>query len=143
PCGGRTCTAAADDRCSRLACKVFAAAVKGAVEEGTNLSAGVGVVDRGAKDKAVGLLCLLDKFVDPVIKDAFSQLCAGTAGDAAGNRLFTDLDNFGFNPIFFERSRHLAQGSIGAALCVWAAVEQKYLHGNSFFLKNAKNFASL
>ena len=74
---------------------------------------------------------------------------AGTHSVLTGHRglaeavLFTDLDNFGFNPIFFERSRHLAQGSIGAALCVWAAVEQKYLHGNSFFLKNAKNFASL
>ena len=53
-----SCTAAAGNRCSRLIGKSGTSAVKGTVQKGGNLSAGVGVVDRRTKDETISLHCL-------------------------------------------------------------------------------------
>ena len=78
-----SCAAAAGNRCSRLIGKSGASAVKGTVQKGGNLSAGVGVVDRRTKDEAICLLCLLHKLIHSALKDTATGFAAGTTPDPA------------------------------------------------------------
>lgn len=95
-----SCTAAAGNRCSRLIGKSGTSAVKGTVQKGGNLSAGVGVVDRRTKDETICLLCLLHKLIHSTLKDTATDFAAGTTPDASGDRLISNLEDFCFDSIF-------------------------------------------
>jgi len=111
-----------------------ASAVKGTVQKGGNLSAGVGVVDRRTKDEAICLLCLLHKLIHSALKDTATGFAAGTTPDASGDRLISNLEDFCFDSIFFQSTRYLTQCRVGASLFVRASIQQQYLHIHSFFL---------
>ena len=83
---------------------------------------------RRAKDKAVGLLRLLCKFVDRAAEDALARLRAAAARDAAAGRLVADPEDLGVDPLRLQRPRDLPQCRIGAAIPVRAAIDQQNFH---------------
>ena len=102
-----------------------AARIKGAVQYRQQPTAGVGVVDRRAKNEAVGLLGLFNDPVDAVIrKDAAALPGAAAAGNAVPHRRGSQLDNLCGDPLCLQHVGYLPQGSIGAAIGVVAAVDE-------------------
>ena len=86
----------------------------------------MGVVDRGAKDKAVRPAGFLQQAVDGVIpKDAGPfQPGTGAAADAVPKGIGSQGHDLGGNPLSLQGAGHLGQGGGGTALGSGAAVEQ-------------------
>jgi len=85
-------------------------------------------VDRAAKNKAVGGLCLLDGFVHHAAKGAAVACGAAAAADAAAHRLPANMEDLGVDASGIQFLSHKRQCGIGAALFVGAAIDQQDFH---------------
>ena len=105
--------------------KGLAASIKRAIEGREDATAGVRIVDGGAKDKAVCLLGGGDQLVDHVIiKDATPvELAALAAADAIANGLGAQLEHLGINALGFELLGNLGECRGGVAVCLGATVD--------------------
>ena len=95
---------------ARLVPEGRAAGVEGPVQGREQPAGGVGVVDRRAKDEAVGLRRLLDQLVDAVILEhAGVSLQTGAAAAAAAvpDRLAPQLEDLCLDPLGLQCISHL------------------------------------
>ena len=67
------------------------------------------IVDRGAKDKAVGFFCLFDKFITDIVFKDTTILSALVASDTITDWFYLDLKNLCFDSFFFELSADFLQ----------------------------------
>ena len=104
--------------------------VESAVQHREDATAGMGVIHRRAKDKAVGLPGLFNQAVDDVVVEDTTawQLSAGAAGGAVPDGLVAQEQNFTLNPGGFQRIRDDPQRRVCATLRTGTAIEQKYFH---------------
>ena len=110
--------------------KGLAAGIEGAIEGRKNAAAGVRVVDRRAKDKAICLLGGSDELVHHVVVKgaATAELAALAATDAIANGLGAQLKHLGINAFGIELLGDLGECAGGVAVCLGAAIDQKNLH---------------
>lgn len=126
----RTAATGDGDGSTRLVCKGFAAGIECAIECRENAAAGVRVVDRRAKDKAVGLFGGSDQLVDHVVVKgaATAKLATLAATDAIANGLGAQLKHLGINAFCIELLGDFGECAGGVAVCLGAAIDQKNLH---------------
>ena len=89
--GGGACPPGGGHRSAGLSGEGAASGVEYPVQEGQHPSAGVGVIDRCAEYKAVGLPGLGDEVVDAVIGEYAAVLAALVAADAVPDRAAAQL----------------------------------------------------
>ena len=106
----------------------MAAAVKDTIQEGLDAATGVGVVDRGAKNKPVGSTRLLNKSIHAVIPKHTALFRAAAAGNAVPNRLCAQLDDLVVDSQRLQRLTHLLQGGKCASGGTAAAIEHQNFH---------------
>lgn len=129
--GGRRAAATGDgDRGTRLVRKGLAASIECAVESREDASAGMRIVDGGAKDKAVCLLGGGNQLVDHiVVKGAAAiELSALAATDAIADGLGAQLKRLGIDALGPKLLGDLGECAGGIAVCLGAAIDQKNLH---------------
>ena len=102
--------------------KDLAAAEEHPVQEGQDASAGVGVINRRAEDKAVGLSGLGDKGVHPVVGKNAAVVRAAAAADAVAHRAAADLEDLILDPFPLQLPADLLQRKAGVASGFWTAV---------------------
>ncbi len=126
----RTAATGDGDGSARLVCKSFATGIECAIECRENAAAGVRVVDRRAKDKAVGLFGGSDQLVDHVVVKgaATAKLATLAATDAIANRLGAQLKHLGIDALDVELLGDLGECAGRVAVCLGAAIDQKNLH---------------
>lgn len=88
-------------------------------------------VHRRAYDKSVRLGQLGGHFVDDIVKHAFAGLVALAAGNTASHILVANVYDLRFDPLVFQRLCQFGQGSVGAAFCPGAAVDELCFHDAS------------
>lgn len=120
--------AGAGHRGPGLALEGIAPTVKGPVQERQHPATGVGIIDRGAEDKAVGLPCLGDKVVDPVVVKNAALFGAFPAAETVPLRAPADLDDLPLHPLAGELGPDLAQGGEGTSRGVGTSVEHENFH---------------
>ena len=124
--GGRRAAATGNgDGSARLVCKGFAAGIECAIECRENAAAGVRVVDRRAKDKAICLLGCSDELVHHVVVKgaASAKLAALTATDAVANGLGAQLKHLGINAFGIKLLCDLGECAGSVAVCLGAAID--------------------
>lgn len=127
--GGRgAAPAARDNRSADLARHAPLRRIEEPVEEGDKLPGRSAVIDRRADDQTVELLQPGLNLLHHVIAEAVPRLEAVAAGDAARQGLLAQIEHLGLDSVLLQRGGHLAQGRMGAALTVGAAVDKQYLH---------------
>lgn len=96
------------------------------VQYGEDASAGMGVIDRGAEYKAVGLPGFFnDAVYNVIIEYTFSgYIRAGPAGSSVPHRVISKKQNFGMNSSVFQRRGNFTESGIRAAMRMGAAIEQ-------------------
>ena len=96
------------------------------IQYGENASAGMGVIDRCAEYKTVGLPGFFnDAVYNVVIKYSFSGcLRAGSTGSAVPHRVISKKQNLSINSSVFQRRGNFTEGGIRAAMRMGAAIEQ-------------------
>ena len=106
------------------------ACIEGAVESREDASAGMRIVDGGAKDKAICLLGGSDELVHHVIVKgaATAKFATLAATDAIANGLGAQLKHFGINAFGIELLGDFGECAGGAAVCLGTAIDQKNLH---------------
>ena len=103
--------------------KSFHTGVKDPVQQGQNLSAGVGVVDRRAKHKTVRFFRFGNHLVDHVIaKDALALPGTAVAADAVPDRASAHLDDLCLHALLIQRLCRFRKGKVCAAVLASAAV---------------------
>ena len=110
--------------------KGLAAGIEGAIECRKNAAAGVRVVDRRAKDKAICLLGGSDELVHHVVVKgaATAELATLAATDAIANGLGAQLKHLGINAFGNELLGDFGECAGGVAVCLGATIDQKNLH---------------
>lgn len=129
--GGRRAAATGDgDRGTRLVHKGLAASIECAVESREDASAGMRIVDGGAKDKAICLLGGSDELVHHVVVKgaATAKLAALTAADAVADGLGAQLEYLAVDALGFKLLGDFGERASGVAVCLGAAIDQKNLH---------------
>lgn len=88
------------------------------------------VVDRRAKDKAVGLFGGSDQLVDHVVVKGAATAKLATLGRNRCNRewLGAQLKHLGINAFCIKLLCDLGECAGGVAVCLGAAIDQKNLH---------------
>ena len=96
------------------------------VQNGQDASAGMGIINRRAKDEAVGRFGFCDDLIDDVIiKDTSArQRFAGAAGGTVPDRFIAQEQDFRLDPRSFQYGSNLPQSGIGAAVQVRTSIEQ-------------------
>ena len=124
--GSAGAAAAAGHHCrADLAAPATAGGVKQTVQKCTALAVGAGVIHGGAHHYTVELIGPAQQLVDAVLKDAqAAPLLALAAVDAALDGLLADPIDLAFHTAGVQGLGHFAQGGIGAAFLVGAAVDQ-------------------
>lgn len=131
--GGRgAAPAARNNRSADLARHAPLRRIEEPVEEGDKLPGRAAVIDRRADDQTVELLQPCLNLLHHVVAEAVPRLEAVAAGDAARQGLLAQIEHLGLDSVLLQRGGHLAQGRMGAALTVGAAVDKQYLHLRSF-----------
>ena len=97
-------------------------AVEKPVQKREKRSVGGSVINRAADDQPVRAFKLRSNFVDKIIKNAFAGFSAAVACNTAPDILFSDLDQLGFNALFFQGYNDFVQGCGGAPTRFRAAV---------------------
>ena len=128
--GRRTAATGDGNRGARLVRKGLTAGIECAIEGRKDAAAGVRVVDRRAKDKAVCLLGGGNQFVDYiVVKDAAAiELAALTTANAVANGLGAQLEHLGIDTLGMQLLGDFGKRASGVAVCLGAAIDQKNLH---------------
>ncbi len=93
----------------------------------------MGVIYRGAKDKAVSLSGLLHKFVDCVVGEntAGALLTALAAADTVPDGAAAELENLVLNDHLFQFLPHFQQGEVSIPLGLGSAVQHQNFHRGS------------
>lgn len=115
---------------ARLVCKGLVAGIECAIECREDASAGMRIVDGGAKYKAVCLLGGGNQFVDYiVVKGAAAiELAALTTANAVANGLGAQLEHLGIDTLGIQLLGDFGKRASGVAVCLGTAVDQKNLH---------------
>lgn len=110
--------------------KGLAASIECAVESREDASAGMRIVDGGAKDKAICLLGGSDQLVHHVVVKgaAAIELAALATANAVANGLGAQLKHLGINAFGIELLGDFGECAGGVAVCLGAAIDQKNLH---------------
>ena len=93
-------------------------------------SAGMRIVDGGAKDKAICLLGGSDQLVHHVVVKgaAAIELAALATANAVANGLGAQLEHLGIDALGVELLGDLGECAGGIAVCLGTAIDQKNLH---------------
>ena len=115
----------------RLVAQIPPGGVGQPVHEAQHAGGGSGIVHRRAENDAVRLLDQGQHIHHRAAEDALTSLGAAAAAHTAAHRGPADVEDGGLDAFLVEDLGHLGESSIGAALFVRAAVDQKYFHGIS------------
>ena len=143
--GGRRAAAAGNgDSGAWLVRKGLAASIEGAVEGREDASAGMRIVNGGAKDKAICLLGGSDQLVHHVVVKgaAAIELAALATANAVANGLGAQLEHLGIDALGMQLLGDLGERAGGVAVCLGAAIDQKNLHHKLHLLSvnSAENY---
>ena len=103
----------------------MSACIECAIECRENAAAGVRVVDRRAKDKAICLLGCSDELVDHVVVKgaAAIELATLAATDAIANGLGAQLKHLGIDTLGMQLLGDFGKRASGVAVCLGATVD--------------------
>ena len=123
-----------DSRCG-LMDKSVLSGVKDTVQHGQDAAAGMGVIDRGAEDKAVCFPGLFYHTVDDIVVEytAARLFSAGAASSAVPHRISAEKQDLRLDAVTLQSLRNLPQRSVRAAVRMRTAVEKQNFHGDHPF----------
>lgn len=111
-----------------FSCEGILACIKSTVKRGLHSSGRMRVIDWRTEHKAVCRLCLLDERIHDIVKDAFFELPALSAGNAVLHGFCAEPEDLRLNSRLAERLCDFLERSIGTSRSARASVDKQNFH---------------